>query len=113
MAKGTRESRIKEEYTKLHKLYEGLPKNKLTLVEGLIENAAFMTVTLEDLQEKIKEEGAVIVAKNGNGFDITQEHPAQKSYNAMINRYTSVIKQLDALLPSEKIKGKLESLLDE
>lgn len=79
-----------------------MPKNKLQLVESLMQNAAFMKVQMEELQQIINEEGAIKKFKNGNGFLITQEHPAQKSYNVLIQRYTAIIKQLTELLPDNK-----------
>lgn len=94
-----KEAKIKKEIKKLNNLYASIPENKKELVQGLIENAAFMKVTLEELQLKVNEEGTVITSKNGNGFDVTQEHPAQKSYNTMINRYTAVMSKLAELLP--------------
>lgn len=94
--------RIKEEKTKLEGIFKDIPENKKKLCAKLIENAAFMAVTLEDLQEIVNEEGPVITATNGNGFDITQEHPAQKSYVSMLAKYSTVINQLQNLLPDQK-----------
>lgn len=97
-----RDERISEEIERLSEIFADIAANKKALCEKLIQNAAFMAVTLEDLQETIQEEGAVINFINGNGFETMQEHPAQKSYNTMINRYSSVIKQLQDLLPDNK-----------
>ena len=97
-----KEKRIRKEKNKLKKIFKDISDDKKKLVENLIQNAAFMSVTLEDLQKKISTEGAIITAKNGNGFETVQENPAQKSYNTMINRYCSTIKQLQDLLPNSK-----------
>lgn len=96
------EKRIRKEKNKLKKIFKDISEDKKKLCENLIQNAAFMAVTLEDLQEKIGTDGAIINAINGNGFKTVQENPAQKSYNTMINRYTAVIKQLQDLLPDNK-----------
>jgi len=95
-------TRIKAEKDKLNKIFADIPENKKKLCAKLVENAAFMAITLEDLQEVVNSEGAIITAKNGNGFDITQEHPAQKSYVGMLAKYSSVINQLSNLLPDQK-----------
>lgn len=100
-----KDKQIKAELTKLKKVFADIPDNKKQLCEKLIQNAAFMSATLDELQEIINEQGPVIVAKNGNGFDITQEHPAQKSYVAMIAKYTTVMNQLSSLLPDSKSDG--------
>lgn len=111
----TKDERIKKEYRKLSKLYKGIPENKRKLAEGLLKNAAYMAVTLEELQETVNAEGAILTGKNGNGFEVCQEHPAQKSYNTTINRYATVIKQLSELLPEEQkaAVSKLDKFLNE
>lgn len=101
-----KEKRIKKEISKLKKIFSGLSETKKKLCESLIENAAFMSVTLEELQETIKAEGAIGEFTNGNGFGVLQEHPAQKTYNTMINRYASVMKQLIDMLPGDKEEEK-------
>lgn len=93
---------IKKEFSRLKKIFAEIPQNKKDLVTSLMQNAAFMSVTLNELQEQINTEGAVITVTNGNGFQVTQEHPAQKSYIAMMAKYTTVIGQLAALLPDAK-----------
>lgn len=100
-----KDNKIKKELEKLREIFADIPPSKKALCEKLMQNAAFMAVTLEELQERINEEGAIIVARNGNGFDITQEHPAQRSYIAMIAKYSSVINQLSGLLPDSKTDG--------
>lgn len=97
----SRDDRIKKELRKLKALYKSIPKNRLKLYEKSIEEAAFMAIDLEDLRETVTKEGPVIRQKNGNGFTVTQEHPAQKSYNAMIGKYTALIDKLNELLPEE------------
>lgn len=109
----SKDDRIKQELRKLKALYKELPKNKQKLTEKLIANAAFMAVTLEDLQTEVNKKGAVIKQKNGNGFTVVQESAAQKSYNVMIGKYTAVIAKLDEMLPEEIGKSKLGKFLDE
>ena len=45
--------KIKKETLRLKKLFKGLKDNKKKIAEKLIENAAFMAATLEDLQRAI------------------------------------------------------------
>lgn len=108
-----RDKLIKKELAKLNKLFSDLPKNKLELCEGLIQNAAFMKVTLLDLQKEILENGAVIPCTSGNGFETIKDNPAQKAYTTMISRYTVIIKQLSDFLPEEQRASKLEALINE
>lgn len=90
---------IKRDLSKYKKIFTGADENKKLFAEKLYTQAAFMNATLCELAETIKKEGAVITAVNGNGFETTSEHPAQKSYNAMIKNYNAAIKSLIDLLP--------------
>lgn len=99
-----KDSAIKREIAKLNKIFAEIPDDKKELVEGLIQNAAFMHVELQDLQEEIKKNGAVIPCQSGNGFETIKDNPAQKAYTTMIARYSAVIGQLDGFLPSTKAK---------
>ena len=93
---------IQKEKQKLRQIFKEIPEDKKDLVEGLIENAAFMRVTLEILAKDIAENGPVITAVNGNGFEVTRENPAQKSYTSMVQKYSGVIEQLNKMLPSTR-----------
>lgn len=110
--KETRDNQIEEEYRRLKALFADAPKNKQELCQGLLENAAFMKVALDDLRKMVTEEGAVKECVNGNGFTVLQEHPAQKSYNSMINRYSSVIADLAKILPESSGSSKLAAFLE-
>lgn len=96
-----KEKKIKAELTKLEKLFEDLPDNQLKLAAGLLQNAAFMAVTLRELQQEVIEKGAVIECQSGNGFDTIKDNPAQKAYTTMVARYTNIIAKLSAMLPPE------------
>ena len=100
-----KEREIKKEADKIRQLFKDLSKDKKAICEGLIQNAAFMFVTLKELQEDIKENGALINTQSGNGFDIIKDNPSYKAYTTMISRYTVIIKQLTELLPEDPGAG--------
>ena len=79
--------------------YKDLPKEKRIYAEKLIDELIFMGQTLARLRTTIRKEGAVIKTINGNGFEVTQEHPAQKSYNTTVKNYNSTLKLLTDMLP--------------
>ena len=112
MATMSKNARILKELDKLRTLFHDLPQSKLDLCAKLIQNAAFMAVDLEDLQEQIIKEGPVVESTNGNGFLVKNEHPAQKSYNTMIARYTGLISKLAEMLPPETARSKLDAFLN-
>ena len=98
----SKDSDYKRELEKLKKIFADIPEDKRDLVDGLIENAAFMVVTLRDLQAEIEVNGAMIQTTSGNGFEMLKDNPAQKAYTSMVAKYTAVIAQLDKFLPTSK-----------
>lgn len=93
------DERIKQEYQRLRKLYSKISGNKLKLVLKLIARAAFMAVTLADLERYISEHGCVEEYQNGANQHGKKKSSEVEVYNAMIKNYTAVIKELAGLLP--------------
>lgn len=88
----------KKELSKLNKIFRDIPEEKKKLTESLKQQAAFMAATLAELQEIINQDGAVEHFINGSQ-QMLREHPATKSYNALIRNYNATIKALLDLLP--------------
>ena len=61
-----------------------------------------MSVTLDELQNTINEEGVLAFYKNGENQFGTKKSPEVEVYNTMIKNYTLVIKQLCDFLPEVK-----------
>lgn len=91
---------VKAEITRLTRLFNDIEKNRRLLTKGLIENAAFMRISLEELREEIDKYGPIDSMSQGK-YSILREHPALKSYNTLVQRYSQIIKQLTDLLPKE------------
>lgn len=72
------------------------------LVAPLLQNAAFMAITLEDLQETINAEGATDEYQNGANQRGMKQSATLQGYNALIKNYTTVIKTLSSVLPPEE-----------
>lgn len=98
----TKDGRIKREISRLKKLFSDMPESTKKKVDSLIKNAAFMTITLEDLQEAINRTGPVSEYKNGANQWGTKKSPEVEIYNAMIKNHMSIIKQLTELMPQEE-----------
>ena len=98
----SKEARIEDELKRISAFFEDLEDDKLAIVGPLLQNAAFMRVTLEDLQEIINSEGVVDEYKNGaNQYGVKQSATLQ-SYNALVKNYVAVIKALAQFLPYKK-----------
>lgn len=95
-----KESRISAEIKRLTKLFKNIDKNKLKTVKSLIENVAFMTITLDDLQLVINEKGCVEEYQNGQNQKGYKKSSEVEVYNTMIKNYSTIMKQLIELSPS-------------
>ena len=94
---------IKKQITAFKKLFKPLlDSNTYTIAEGLISNAAFMSVTLNKLQQDIAVNGVSEVYQNGSNQSGIKESTSIKVYNNMIRSYTSVVKNLISLVPEDK-----------
>lgn len=94
--------RIKKETNKLKKLFKELPNNKKKMAEKLIENASFMSITLDELKEDIKIYGVKETYVNGKDQFGFKESIESKTYSTMVKNYMNIIKQLNDMLPEEK-----------
>jgi predicted transcriptional regulator len=99
----TKECYIKAEIRKFKKIFKEVEAKKQKVAEGLIEEAAFMRVTLKELKDDINDKGVVDEMQQGD-YTILREHPAVKVYNTMIQRYLATTKQMTDLLPKEIAK---------
>jgi TolA-binding protein len=97
-----KDKRVNEEINRLTQILIDLDadEKKLQAAESLIENAAFMSVTLQDLRDKINREGCVSKYQNGENQWGTKQSPEVKTYNQMLKNHMSITKQLTDLLPS-------------
>lgn len=98
----TQDIRVFEEFSRIIKFYESLSENKKEFLSPLIQNAAFMRVTLDDLQEIITKEGPVDSYQNGANQSGMKQSAALQAYNALVKNYASVIKRLTDMLPPMK-----------
>ncbi len=96
------DERTKKELRKLNRIFKDIPKDKKSLAEKLISNAAFMAILLDDLQEDIKRNGYKDEYKNGENQYGYKRAVAADLYQVTIKNYTNVIKQLNDLLPKNK-----------
>ena len=115
MAKTTKTktiSREQAEYDRLSLLYQNIPQNKRSLVDGLLWLAARLRVSLDDLYEDIRVNGNTEMFKQANdGVEFPRERPESKIFATRDKSYLAIIKKLDELLQAQEVKsgfGKLK-----
>jgi hypothetical protein len=108
----TKDERIKKEIRRLKNIYSKMDPDVKKVTQSLIENAAFMAVTLDDLQEIINKDGVISEYQNGANQWGTKKSPEVEVYNTMVKNHMAIIKQLTDLLPKE-VKAVEEDAFDE
>ena len=99
MEKSERTEAKREELTKL---LEGLPEVKKRIAGDLIEQAAFLSVTLEDLAESITKNGTVEEYTNGANQSGRKVSSDAKLYSNLIAKYSAIITKLMKIAPDAK-----------
>lgn len=94
---------VTNEIRRLTLIFKEVDSKKQRTLKGLIDEAAFMRATLTELKEIIQDEGVIDEMPQGE-YSIIREHPALKSYNSTIQRYTTVTEKLLGVLPKDTPK---------
>lgn len=94
-------SKMKKEKKRLNEIFKDIETTRLKLVEKLIDDAAFQSVTLEETREIIKKDGVIEEYQNGPSQKGIKKSSAVEVYDKMVNTYAKIIKQLCELLPEK------------
>ena len=113
MAELSKEKRIKAEYARMKKLFAAMPENELNFCDPLLQNAAFMFATLQDLQQAINANGVTDVYQNGANQSGTKASADLQAYNSLAKVYNALMDKLSAKLPKEIKQSRLAALRDE
>lgn len=105
-------SKMKKEKKRLNEIFKNIETTRLKLVEKLIDDAAFQSVTLEETREIIKKDGVIEEYQNGANQKGVKKSSAVEVYDKMVNTYSKIIKQLCELLP-ERVNWSNEEDEDE
>ena len=98
-----RKTKIKKEQKRLQDIFKNLDTSKKKTVEKLIEDAAFMAVTLEETRQISARDGIVETYQNGANQTGVKKSSAVEVYDKMVNTYSRVVKQLTDLIPERVI----------
>ena len=110
MADSSKEKRIKAEYARMKKLFSAMPENELSFCDPLLQNAAFMFATLQDLQEAINQNGVTDSYQNGANQSGTKASADLQAYNSLAKVYNALMDKLSAKLPKQVKQSRLAAL---
>jgi len=92
---------FEQELKKLHEIFQDVDESKKKLVEGLIEDAAFIKAANYALRELISGTGMVKVHPDFPEMQRSTE--AAKQYLKNVNSYSVVIKTLNGVLSKNEL----------
>lgn len=96
---------ILKEKRRLSKIYNDIDKKKKDTICGLIERAAFMRISLDEMEENLNTDGFVeLFSQSEFQEPYERKRPTSDIYNQINNNYQKIIKQLTDLLPKEAEK---------
>ena len=110
MAKATVNTRIKREKKRLLAIFAGLDPNKLNTVEALIDRAAFITISLQDLEDQLNEYGWTEEYTNGRNQSGVKKSAAADAHISLTKNLTAIMKQLLDLVPPAQRESRLEAM---
>ena len=99
---------ISEQIEKLTAICDVIEEDRIATVRNLIEEAAFMAITLLDLRKTINKEGVTSVYQNGANQWGTKKSPEIEVYNILIKNYIAVMKQINDSMPKTEAMGNSE-----
>jgi len=100
----TKYERIENEKKRLNRLILKADAKVKKAVKSLIENIAFMSITLQDLQDQINANGVVSEYQNGENQWGTKKSPEVEIYNSMLKNHMVAMRQLTDLIPKTSTK---------
>lgn len=103
-------ARQKKEQNRINRIYKKLPKERFEIAKKLIERAAYMAISLEEMEEKMNADGLIVTMPQGN-YEIKRAHPLLQPYNAMVKNYNAIIKQLNDLAPDSETEKAGQALM--
>lgn len=86
---------FQKEKEKLEKLFEGVDETKKQLIQGLIEDAAFLYAENQKIKEVLAEVDMVRV--HPENWNLQKAVPAAAQYLKNVNSYANVIKTLNSI----------------
>ena len=93
---------IAAELKKLEHLFSPLSEKERDFLQPLLENAAFMRVTLDELQRQINQDGAVDSYQNGAAQHGVKISANIQAYNALMKTYHALMDKLLSRLPVDQ-----------
>lgn len=112
MVKAKKSTRVAKEKKRLLDIFKDLEPNKLQTCYALIDRAAFITVSLQELEEQLNESGWVEYYQNGENQSGMKKAAAADVHISLTKNLNAIIKQLLELVPPAQKESRLNALIN-
>lgn len=112
VAKAAKKTRVTKERKRLQAIFSGLDANKLSTCQALIDRAAYITVSLQDLEEELDEAGWTEPYKNGANQNGLKQSAAASVHISLTKNLNAIMKQLLELVPPAQKASRLAEMMD-
>lgn len=104
--------KIEREKERLMDVFQGLPAEKLTVADGLIIQAAWQRVQLDEMQDDLEANGWVEQFQQSERCSpYERERPTAAQYIKLNKNYQSTVKMLLDMVPAAAETSRLEELM--
>lgn len=97
-----KEGKVLMEIGRLQDIFREIPKDRRSLAEKAIPRAAWLAVSLEELESCIDRAGFMSKYQNGENQWGTKKNPDVETHNSMSQRFTQIMEYLNKLLPDKQ-----------
>lgn len=109
----SKDRRIKAELKRLNAIFAKLPKDVLSSLEGIIEEAANIRITMRDMRNELDESGWVDLFQQSIDVPAYERaRPLANQYNSLNKNYQNLMKMLKDSLPKEESQDKEDGFDD-
>jgi hypothetical protein len=107
-----KEKLIQKETRRLKAVFRDLDPNKLKTVDALIVRAAYITVSLQELEEQLNRDGWVEEYQNGRNQCGLKKSAAAEVHISLTKNLNAIMKQLiDLVPPAQKKESRLAAMM--
>ncbi|HEB4999950.1 TPA: hypothetical protein R0E49_000458 [Clostridioides difficile] len=106
-----KEKKIKQEINRIKRNYKDLEKEKVKVLDGLVNEAAFLKISLEETREILLKEGLTEIFEQGKQR-FERERLQVKIYMSFMKLYSNVMKQLIDTIPSDVKQHEEDELME-
>ncbi len=96
--------RIANETARLTRIFKKMPKDRFDTLDGIIEEAANIRVTMQDMRKELDATGWVDMFQQSPDVDpYERARPLANQYNSLNKNYQNLMKMLKDSLPKDEV----------